>query len=465
VKVTQPIDAVNGIRLPPITLRLVWLCLLLPVALAAAERPRLIVLTDIGGDPDDQQSLVRLMLYANELELEGLIASSSRGKVNPSLIREIVEAYGEVRDNLSRHAEGYPRASDLLSRIRSGNPSNAIDDLGDGRDTAGSSWIIEVVDRPDPRPVNIAIWGGSMELAQALWRVRQDRGEAGVRKFVAKLRVHAIGHQDETGPWIVESFSDLFYILDKAPEGQDKRESVFRGMYLGGDESLTSLDWLQRNVTRGHGPLGALYPTKTWTAPNPNGALKEGDTPSWLYFLPMGLSDPAHPNWGSWGGRFVSAGQGLWVDAADTVQEKTHPRATVWRWRPDFQNEFAARMDWCVMASSDANHAPRFVAQGERSAGIAVIETEAGFEVELSSEGLLDPDGGRLSYRWFVYPEAGGFHGRLSIEEADSARALLLVPMAAAGKSIHVLLATTDRGDPPLTAYRRFILRVGNVEK
>ena len=41
------------------------------------ERPRLVVLTDIGGDPDDTQSMIRLMTYSNEFEIEGLIASAS----------------------------------------------------------------------------------------------------------------------------------------------------------------------------------------------------------------------------------------------------------------------------------------------------------------------------------------------------------------------------------------------------
>ena len=99
----------------------------------------------------------------------------------------------------------------------------------------------------------------------------------------------AIGHQDDTGPWILEEFPDLFYILSKSPDGRDRREGAYRGMYLGGDESLTSLAWVDRHVRNDHGPLGALYPTSTWTAPNPHGTLKEGDTPSWFYFLPVGL--------------------------------------------------------------------------------------------------------------------------------------------------------------------------------
>src|SRR5918995_1448343 len=79
----------------------------------AAEKPRLMVLTDIGGDPDDQQSLIRLMLYANEFDIEGLIATASgtpgelkEAITRPVLIREIVEAYGEVHGNLSQHSGG-----------------------------------------------------------------------------------------------------------------------------------------------------------------------------------------------------------------------------------------------------------------------------------------------------------------------------------------------------------------------
>src|SRR5947207_7433038 len=95
----------------------------------AADRPRLFVLTDIGGDPDDQQSMVRLMVYANEFEIEGLLASASgtpgelkAAITRPDLIRATVAAYGEVRANLMRHAEGWPTAEQLVERIKSGNP-------------------------------------------------------------------------------------------------------------------------------------------------------------------------------------------------------------------------------------------------------------------------------------------------------------------------------------------------------
>lgn len=432
-----------------------------------ADKPRLVVLTDIGEDPDDQQSMIRLMVHANEFEIEGLIASASGtpGKkepevVRPHLIREIVEAYGKVQPNLRKHHPDFPEAKLLLDRIKAGNPKRGVQSLGAGKDTDGSNRIISVVDRADGRPVHVTIWGGPTELAQALWRVRNGRTPEQVRAFVRKLRVYSIGHQDDTGPWINKEFPDLFYILSKAPEGRDKREGGYRGMYLGGDESLTSREWVDRHIRKDHGPLGALYPTGTWTAPNPHGTLKEGDTPSWFYFLPTGLSDPAHPEWGSWGGRFKPAAGGRYEDARDTVNGITDARATVWRWRPVFQNEFAGRMEWCVKGPKEANHPPVAVINNDTTGKALMLEAKAGDQVRLSAAGSTDPDGDALSYRWFVYREAGTYDGDAKLEGADKAEAVLRVPPDAITKSIHLVLEVTDGGSPPLTRYRRAIVAV-----
>jgi len=434
--------------------------------------PRLLVLTDIGGDPDDQQSMVRLMLHACDFEIEGLIATASGtpgelGKdiVKPELIREIVEAYGKVRGNLLLHGSGYPTAEHLLERIKSGNPRRGVDNLGAGNDTEGSRWIISTADKPDSRPLDVVIWGGSTDLAQALWRVRNDRAPAQLAEFLGRLRVHAIGHQDDTGPWILENFPGLFYILSKAAEGKDMRESVYRGMYLGGDESLTSREWIDEHVREGHGPLGALYPPRTWTAPNPHSALKEGDTPSWFYFLESGLSDPEHPEWGSWGGRFQRKAGLLFVDASDDMSGQRHVRATVWRWRPRFQNQFQARMDWCVKPFAEANHEPVAVLNGDAGRKVLELRAAPGEKVALSAAGSRDPDGQEVSCRWWVYPEAGTYAGSVSLAGESSLEASLTVPQDAAGKTIHAILEITDRGHPPLTSCRRMVINVEAGEK
>ncbi len=330
----------------------VWLALLLGSGVAA-ERPRLAVLTDIGGDPDDQQSLIRLMVYANEFQLEALIASASgtpgelkQAITRPDLIREIIAGYEQVLPNLKKHAAGWPEPEALRQRVKSGNPQRGRDHIGEGNDTEGSRFLIERIEAGTVQmPLNIAIWGGQSDLAQALWRVKHDRGAAGFGEFVKKFRVYDIADQDGIATWMRGEFPGMWYILAKAPAGKDRFASIFRGMYLTGDESLTSREWIEKNI-RSTGPLGALYPIRTWTTPNKHGCLKEGDTPSWFFFLPLGGNDPLDPQKPGWGGQFQLGADGWFHDLQPA--DGGDPRHAVSRWRPDFQRDFAKRMAWCT---------------------------------------------------------------------------------------------------------------------
>ncbi len=320
--------------------------------LRAADRPRLAVLTDIGGDPDDQQSMIRLMLYANEFDLE-LIVASAAGTPNelheaitrPDLIRQIIDGYEKVRPNLIRHADHWPEAQKLRSLVRAGNPKRGRNHVRAGQDTDGSREIIRVVDAGSPeRPLNLSIWGGQTDLAQALWTVKSSRDVAGWKSFTTKLRIYDIDDQDGLAGWMRTEFPGLFYILAKAQPGEDKRTGLYRGMYLTGDPSLTSRQWVDENV-RSRGPLGALYPVETWTEPNPHGCLKEGDTPSWFFFLPRGGNVAEDPTKPGWGGQFVREVDGWFRDVKAT--EGFDPRTTVSKWRAAFQADFARRMRWC----------------------------------------------------------------------------------------------------------------------
>lgn len=322
--------------------------------LEAAEpvRPKLLVLTDIGGDPDDQQSLIRLMLYANQFRIEGLIASASGtpGELKESvtrtdLIRKTVNAYGIVLPNLQQHETGWPTEQSVLSTIKAGNPLRGRSHIGSGHDTEGSKWIIRGVDNATQSdPLNITVWGGQTDLAQALWTVKNQRTPEAFQSFVKKIRVYDIADQDGIAHWMNKEFSGMFYILNKAPKGKDKRAASFRGMYLGGDESFTSREWIEAHI-RNKGPLGQLYPTKTWTAPNPHACMKEGDTPSWFFFLPKGGNQPEDPTQPGWGGQFRKMPDG-WYHDLDA--EDLDPRTTVSKWRPTFQKDFAKRMSWCL---------------------------------------------------------------------------------------------------------------------
>jgi len=315
------------------------------------SKPRLIVLTDIGGDPDDQQSLIRLMVYSNELAIEGLIATAAgtpgelkKPQIRPDLIREIVGAFGKVRPHLERHAQGWPTEKELLDCIKEGNPKRGLGEIGPGKDTQASEWLVKRIDASTPdRPLNVAIWGGQTDLGQALWRIKNDQGEKGITRLALTLRVFDINDQDGLASWIQREFPSLHYILSSAPQGKDKRLGTYRGMYLGGNESLTSREWVEKWV-KSTGPLGQLYPTRCWTAPNPHGCLKEGDTPSWFFFLPRGGNDPRNPSQPGWGGVYRKSTDGFWRDLE--IEPGKDPRDTVSRWRPVFQEDFARRMAW-----------------------------------------------------------------------------------------------------------------------
>jgi hypothetical protein len=451
------------------------------LALAQSPAPppgtktRVLVLTDIGNEPDDSESMVRFLLYANDFDIEGLVATTStwqRDKVRPDLIEERVRAYGAVLGNLRQHASGYPDAETLLKSIRSGLPSYGMQGVAPGQHSPGSDLIIAAVDKADTRPVWIPIWGGARELAQALTDVRTTRSAKDVSAFVAKLRVYSISDQDDAGPWIRRNFPDLFWIASIHGFGQ-YGQAAWPGIsgnaltVEGADATLVSHEWLEKNIRTG--PLGALYPQWQY--------IMEGDTPSFLYLIPNGLGVLEHPEYGSWGGRYekVTAADGLYADTADAVtgiDGKIHRsnKATIWRWREAYQNDFAARMRWTLVSSNRAsskqdaaNHPPELVVNGNAGLAVINISVSAGETLTLDATGSRDPDGDTIRYRWFEYTDINpGYAGiaPLTIEEATSLRARLSSAVAATPGRHHVILEARDEGKPSFTRYRRVIVEV-----
>ena len=448
------------------------------IELVETEKQRVIVLTDISNEPDDEESMVRFLVYSNEYDVEGLIATTSvwlRETIRPDRIRRQVEAYGRVRNNLLKHASGYPTAEYLSSVIKDGRPEFGMEGVGEGKSSEGSRHIIEVVDRPDKRPVWISVWGGANCLAQALWDVKYTRSAEELDAFVSKLRVYTISDQDNSGRWMRITFPNLCYIVSPSSVGHlEYYKATWTG--ISGDRhyrnapmhkfELVDNPWLEENIIKGHGPLGALYPRLEY--------IMEGDTPSFFSLINNGLGSHLSPAYGGWGGRYVlqqsyAETRPIWTNvrgALDTVvaedgKSYTSAQATIWRWREAYQHDFAARMDWCVAdAFEKANHNPVAVLQGDKSKAVATMRVTSGQRINLSAAGTHDPDGDGLSYHWFVYKEAGTFTGNVTIENNTSVEAYLVTPQVKEPKSLHIILQVKDDGRPCLTSYRRMIITI-----
>lgn len=475
--------AIRGLSLSILSFGLV-------VAAAAAQaagpdirpgmRQRVIVMTDIGGDPDDQQSMVRQLLYANDMKIEGLLATANSRGVFADRIHERINAYEEVYANLLVHNPNYPKADELRRLVKSGVAKRYIEQVGTGKSTEASQHIIDVVERPDERPVWVTVWGAPTDLAQALWDVRATRGESEVAAFVNKLRIYDIGGQDDTGAWICRHFPDVFYLRSVMQFQAISRHLTQKRLtkeVTGPNLFVFEDAWIAEHV-QSHGPLGRWYVPRKYKY--------EGDTPAFLYLVPNGLSNPEMMHHGNWGGRFnawrtVNAGAfsqkyfdaqmkhrpyAMHTEATDTWSYEgrvyaNSSMAPLFRWRDAFQNDFAARMDWSITPQyQDANHNP--IAAIERDDSIDTIyrSIKGGQRLVLSAGGSRDPDGDELSYRWWFYPEPGTWHGELMIEGADGAEATVVTPRVFSDRVIHLILEVTDDGEPALTSYKRMVVNL-----
>lgn len=467
-------------------------------------KPRVVIISDIGNEPDDQMSFVRLLLYSNEFEVEALIASTStwqKNAVHPETMHALIKAYGEVRQNLLLHAQGWPTAEYLDRRVFAGQPGYGMAATSENRGSPGAKALEAAIERDDPRPLWICVWGGANTLAQALINLRARHSPEEMKKLISRLRVYSTSDQDDAGPWIRREFPGLYSIVSPSEPNSDNyyfatwtgiSGDVYYRNCEGANTSVVTNEWLDTNI-RSKGPLGKAYPKFFF--------IMEGDTPTFLNLIDNGLNGYRRPDWGGWGGRYMylqpyGETHSIWSQGGDEfnrvtsqdevvgVDGRTHvsDQASIWRWRDAFQNDFAARMDWTVKDFAHANHHPRVVVNSH--AGTAPIQMEAapGETVKLDATGTSNPDQGqRLTYKWFVYPEAGltGTHGAdVAISDADQpivhvaikspCRQTWMIPgfnrPCRGSGVVHIILAVTNDGTSRLTSYRRIVLTVKSTE-
>ena len=297
------------------------LCLFLAAAASLAAacqapvseplKPRIVVLTDIGPaevEPDDNESAVRLLSYADRFEIEGLITTIGWNcdpypEAWAEYLFRVIDGYEVDVNNLMKRsgqtgfrspeeeqgaqALGYwPSAGYLRSRAVMGSTRAGIGVIGEGNDSPGSELLIRLADEDDPRPIWVCSWGGANTLSQAIWKVQQTRSPEEFQAFLRKFRLYTITDQDMV--WAVR--------MNRAYSShQWLRREFADDLLLVWDESA----WLNQNalgvqnwekyaaLIQGHGEMGKVDPHYLWGV--------EGDTPSFLNSAGAAATSSASP--------------------------------------------------------------------------------------------------------------------------------------------------------------------------
>ena len=473
-------------------------------------KPRTIVTTD--GEVDDQDSFIRLLLYANEFNLVGLVYSSSQwhytgdGKgtkftsevpmtkklygertelrwPGTDWMQEFIDKYAMVYNNLSKHADGYPTPDYLKGIIKVGN---IVFEGEMEKDTEGSNFIKALLLDDSSEPIYLQIWGGTNTVARALKSIEDQYSNTSqwtkIRKKVSdKAIIYAVLDQDATyQKYVAPNWPDIKVFYNAAqfwnfaypwPNVVPAKLQI----YLRGP-------WFKENIKFNHGPLLASYylwgdgtkikndfdhthgDTATLKAKKMTqyDFISEGDSPAFFHLIDVGLDNLSDPSYGGWGGRMVQSktNSHRWEDGDNVTDfnpftkkmDKAYPQT---RWIEVLQNDFAARADWCVQPFAKANHAPSVILNNPKT-----LSAKPGATVKLSG-GAKDPDGNTVAYKWWQYFEVDSYAGEVTIQNAQKNDASFVVPADAKdGDNIHIILEVSDDGTPKLTRYKRTIVRV-----
>jgi len=428
---------------------------------AANSKPRVIATTD--GEVDDRSSMIRFLLYTCDFDVAGIVQVNSKyqkhGHSDKKWIEAQLAAYEKILPNLRKHNPDYPNTAQLRSIMRVGNEN--INDLWVAppdmatKNTAGAQLIIDTLLDNDPRPVHVLSWGGANTTAAALWKLKTEYPKEKFDYAAARIRIYCIWYQDGGGGWIQTNIPQAHineaYRWNKVwdytsiSDNPKKRQGCANPPEI---QECMGYQWLAENVTNNHGPLGAMSP-QTYVS--------EGDTPSFLHLINNGLESHLDYTLGGWGGRSAydnPAFPNHIKDRSPDISDDGHLNKMYWRWIPAAQNDFSARMGWCVKEFKDANHAP--VAKVK---GALKRDVKPGKTVKLEAT-AIDPDGNKLTYKWWQYADADAAAATVTIANGDSLDKASFVAPNEPGKQVHVILEVNDNGTPPLVGYQRIICHI-----
>ncbi|MDS0527349.1 DUF1593 domain-containing protein [Clostridium sp. SHJSY1] len=424
-----------------------------PTTSVKTEKARTVITTD--GEVDDMNSVIRFLLYSNEVDLSGIVLTSSKfhyagddkAGIKPyrwtgtEWIQEFINGYEKIYPNLNVHADGYPKPEYLKNITKIGNIKNAgeMEEI-----TEGSELLKKLFLDDDDRKLYVQTWGGTNTTARALKSIEDQykntaEWESIQKKLNNKLVLYIILNQDD-------SYND--YISQKWPNIQiiNDASNFWRFAYawkMNPSQVNNSLqgDWLYKNIKSDHGDLLSKYAligdgnyikgeleeeqrgTDSYLQKNSQykkyDFISEGDSPSFLYLINNGLRSLENPSYGGWGGRFETINDKLSKNTSldyDPYTNQYEAEYSLMRWFDDIQNDFAARADWAIKTTyKEANHNPILSIKE----GID-LTASPGEKITLHAE-ASDPDDDSLTYKWWHYAEADTYEeskvSKNSIEE------------------------------------------------
>jgi hypothetical protein len=304
------------------------------------QLPRIIVLTDInnvGGDPDDKQSMAHLFMYANEVDIKAIVPDYWNGKGYEATM-QAVDAYEQdfLDPEYAFHELGYPHP-DSLKKLIARNDSDAI------------SRIIKEAKRMDARPLYILVWGGMGTIQRALFEAPEITGKIRVLTIATNLmadnpdsRKNArVDQYCKTANWNGRQRDDIFYDQRFDSLWWIENDWAYNGMFEGESPGKFLLE------IKTYGQLGYymwdVVQSKSWAH-----YFRAGDTPTLLYLLEdINHDDPAQF---TWGGRFIrpfpESRPHYWIDDAGIEEWNYEDPCETWELAQKvYQNRIQGLMD------------------------------------------------------------------------------------------------------------------------
>lgn len=485
------------------------------VTVTKTQRPRCIITQD--AEVDDMNSLIHVLLYSNEADIQGIVQSSSKfhwkgvaGQKEEKYtkpyrwpgtewMQKYLNAYQKVYPNLKKHDKSYPAPAYLKSVTKVGNIGykGEMDSA-----TEGSELIKKTILDNDERTLYLLAWGGTNTISRALKDIEKEykgtkQWDAIRKKIINKVVIPACGEQDETySEYIAEEWPEIKFM---SCSQMSSYAYMWRTQPEDSSKKTLYADFMLKNLIRKHGALldnyvtwgdgtyldgeepGSQFGTNEdlldnldwWGGFNPvqkyqrYDFLSEGDSPTFFMLFDTGLRTLEDITNGGFSGRYARAdkknskGQEVnyWSPVADAYVKEDRSTMKVessWKYIDDIQNDFAARADWCIVNDyAKANHAPKVsVTEGTD------IKASAGETLKLHAI-ATDPDDDYVTVSWSEYTDASTTETALTLKGAASDTISFKIPEdAKAGQKIHLIVQAQDDGEHTLTHYQQVIITI-----